>query len=68
MNAKAQEEARRKLQRALGGAMVTDSGDEWAAQNAPELRKQIRATLARIEPPDLLLLWLLAFDLAAQPD
>ncbi len=66
MTAQTQEEARQKLQQALG-ATVTDSGGEWAAQNAPELRRQIAAALARIDTPDLVLLWLLVGDLAAQP-
>ena len=62
----AQEEAHRKLQEIIGFD-VTKSGEPWAAQNAPDLRRQICAALARIEPPDLALLWLLVGDLAAQP-
>jgi len=60
----AQEEARRKLQEVIG---IEVTPEAWAAENVPELRRQIAAALARIEPPDLALLWLLVGDLAAQP-
>ena len=63
----AQEEARKKLREVIG-IEVTLDGETWADQNVPELRRQIVAALARIEPPDLALLWLLVGDLAAQPN